>query len=205
MLLSCDTGCRGCTPDLSIGTSWTLLSRDGNNLTTSVSQHPYHNPFTSVSQSFHSAYCDTDHSLVCSKVQSHPKKLHRARSPAKARINVAATAIPEKVLAFRELLQTKLENCHALGTEDHWKHVKDVTHDAAMQAFGKKDPKSVDWFDANIKLLQPLIEAKRAALQNYQRNPTPQSLETLREARRHVKAECKKSANDYWMNLCAKI
>ena len=158
-----------------------------------------------ITRSFHSADCDTDHSLVCSKVQSHPKKLHRARSPAKARINVAAAAIPEKVLAFRELLQTKLENCHALETEDHWKHFKDVTHDAAMQAFGKKDPKSVDWFDANIELLQPLIIAKRAALQNYQRNPTPQSLETLHEARRHVKAECKKSANDYWMNLCAKI
>ena len=54
-------------------------------------------------------------------------------------------------------------------------------------------------------ILQPLIEEKRHALQNYQRNPSPSSLEALREARRRAKEECKNCANNYWMNLCSEI
>jgi hypothetical protein len=52
-----------------------------------------------------------------------------------------------------------------------------MTHAAAMQAFGKKDPKIQDWFNANITILQPLIEGKRITLLNYQHNPFPNSLE----------------------------
>ena len=85
-----------------------------------------------VTRSYHSADCDTDHALLCCKVQSHPKKLHRARKPAKARINVVATTI-------RELLESRLENYQELGIEDHRCKVKDVTHEAAMLAFGKSD------------------------------------------------------------------
>ncbi|XP_048583704.1 uncharacterized protein LOC125563054 [Nematostella vectensis] len=158
-----------------------------------------------ITRSYHSADCDTDHALVCSKIQSRPKKLHRARNAAKARINAAATTIPQKVLTFQELLESKLENYQELRTEDHWRHVKDVTYEAAMLAFGKSDRRSEDWFGANIAHLQPLIEAKRLALQNFKLNPTSQSLEALREARRHAKEECKKCANNYWSNLCARI
>ena len=53
--------------------------------------------------------------------------------------------------------------------------------------------------------LQPLIEAKRNALQNYQRNPSSSSLEALREARRRANVKCKICANNFWMNLCAEI
>ena len=156
LLRSCETGCRGYTTDPSIGNSWTLL-RDGINSTINIR----------ITRSFHSADCDTDDSLACSKVQLHPKKLHLARNPTKAHINVVATVIPGKVLVFQELLQTK-------------QHVKGATHDGAMQAFGKKEPKSEDVFDTNIVILLPLIQAKRAALQKYQRDPTPKSLDHTR-------------------------
>ena len=65
--------------------------------------------------------------------------------------------------------------------------------------------KSQDWFNANIATLQPLIEAKRNALQNYQRNPSSSSSEALREARRRANVKCKICANNFWMNLCAEI
>ena len=148
-----------------------------------------------VTRSYHSADCDTDHALVCCKVQSHPKKLHRAPKPAKDRINVDATTIPQKVLTFQELLKSRLENYKELGIEEYWCNVKDVTHEAAMLAFGNSDRRSEDWFNADIAHLQPLIEEKRLALQNYKHNPTSQSLEALREARRRAKEECKKCAN----------
>ena len=111
-----------------------------------------------ITRSFHSAYCDTDHSFVCSKIQSRPKKFHRARNLARSRINAATNVIQESVLAFRVFLQTKLENYHVLGTENHWRHNKDVTYNAAMQAFGKKKPDNEYWSDANIAIWQLFIE-----------------------------------------------
>ena len=57
-----------------------------------------------ITRAYHSAYCDTDHSLVCTKVQLRPKKFHRAKQPAKFRIHTAATAIPENVCLFNDIL-----------------------------------------------------------------------------------------------------
>ena len=67
-----------------------------------------------------------------------PKKFHRVKQPAKNRINTAATAIPEKVSLFKDILNTKLEDCQELDTDDHWQHIRKATYAAAMQAFGKK-------------------------------------------------------------------
>ena len=64
-----------------------------------------------ITRAYHSADCDTDHSLVCTKVQLRPKKFHRAKQPAKFRINTAATAaIPENVSLFNDILSS-LRTC----------------------------------------------------------------------------------------------
>ena len=55
-----------------------------------------------VTRAYHSGDCDTDGSLVCTMVQMRAKKFHRAKQPAKSRINTAATAIPEKVSLFKD-------------------------------------------------------------------------------------------------------
>ncbi|PFX11746.1 Craniofacial development protein 2 [Stylophora pistillata] len=99
----------------------------------------------------------------------------------------------------------KLGDCLELNTEDHWSHIKDKTLAAALKAFGRNVRKSQDWFNTHIVTLQPLIEAKRNALQNYQRNPSPSSMEALREARHRVNEKCNICANNFWMNLCAEI
>ena len=91
------------------------------------------------------------------------------------------------------------------STDDHWQHVRDTTHVAALEAFGKKEPKSQDWFNANIAILLPLIEGKRDPLQKYKRNPSPRSLEALHEAWSRAKEECKNCGNNYWMSLYAEI
>lgn len=58
---------------------------------------------------------------------------------------------------------------------------------------------------SNIAILQPLIEEKRDALQNYQRNLSPRYLEALRQARGRAVEECENCANNYWMSLCTEI
>ena len=158
-----------------------------------------------TTRAYHSADCDSDHSLVCTKIQLRPKKFHRVKQSATLRINAPASAIPENVSIFNDILSSKLGDCLELNTEDHWSHIKDTTLAAALKAFGKNVRKSQDWFNANIATLQPLIEAKRNALQNYQRNPSSSSLEALQEARRRANVKCKICANNFWMNLCAEI
>ena len=58
----------------------------------------------------------------------------------------------------------------------------DNTHKAALHALGKKKANSQDWFDANICIVTPLIETKRATLQEYKNSPTPSILQALRKA-----------------------
>ncbi|KAM7166307.1 craniofacial development protein 2-like [Macrochelys suwanniensis] len=49
-----------------------------------------------LTRTFHSADCDSDHSLVCSKMKLQPKKIHRSRPEGKPRIDVSKTAHPDK-------------------------------------------------------------------------------------------------------------
>ena len=42
-----------------------------------------------ITRSYHSADCDTDHSLVISKLRLCPKKLHQSKPPGKPRINTS--------------------------------------------------------------------------------------------------------------------
>ena len=132
-----------------------------------------------------------------------PKKFHHVKQPAKTRINTIATAIPEKVSLFKGILSTKLEDCQELDTDDHWQHIRNATH--ALQTFGKKEPKSQDWFNANIAILQPSIKEKRDALQNYQHTRSKRYPEALCQARSRAEEECKNCANNHWMSLCAEI
>ena len=94
----------------------------------------------------------------------------------KARINAAATSIPEKAAKFQDLVNSKLRDCSDLEAKECWDQIRDTTLAAAIQAFGKTKTRSQDWFDANIITLQPLIEAKRDLLLEHRKNPTPETL-----------------------------
>ena len=49
-----------------------------------------------ATRSYHSADCDTDHAMVCSKVRLSPRKLNRSKPTGRTRINVARTADPQR-------------------------------------------------------------------------------------------------------------
>ena len=46
---------------------------------------------------YHSADCDTDHSLVCCKIRLQPKKLHSSKQKGKPCIDTTSMQFPEKV------------------------------------------------------------------------------------------------------------
>ena len=86
-----------------------------------------------ITRAYHIADCDTDHSLVCMKVQLRPQKFH---------INTAATVIPENEPLFKDILSSKRGNCQELYTDVLWCHIRETIHAAVLKAFGKKEPKN---------------------------------------------------------------
>ena len=159
-----------------------------------------------VTRSYHSADCNTDHSLVCSKVKILPKKIHRSRSEAKPRVDAKMTANADMVDSFNALLSTSLnKNMDNLDANGQWEHIKVTTHTAALSTFGKKKTVSNDWYPVYAEILDPLIKTKRTALHAYKSSPSASTQKDLANARRDVQKMVRKCTNEYWIDLCIKI
>lgn len=154
---------------------------------------------------YHSADCDTDHSLVASKVKLKPKKFHYKKQKGQPQINTCKTAYADKNQEFIKRLEETLAKREGLNAEDQWNFLRNTIFDSALLTYGKKEHKSTDWFEANIMELEPVIEAKRDALINYKRNPSQQNMQALRTARNEAQRTARRCANDYWLQLSDNI
>ena len=86
-----------------------------------------------------------------------------------------------------------------------WNFMREAIHSSGMAAFGRMERPSHDWFNANLSIMEPLIEAKRQALLNYKKHPCERTLAALRVARSATQSAAGRSANDYWLKLCNEI
>ncbi|XP_037803947.1 uncharacterized protein LOC119598372 [Penaeus monodon] len=141
-----------------------------------------------TTRSYHSADCDTDHSM----------------QKGRPRINTSKTAIPDLCERFANSIEDALKNCPGGNTEERWSHIRDFIYNSAMDTFGKRERQNPDWFEAGIAELEPAIEAKRAALINYKREPSVKSLAALK-AKNDAQRIVRRCANDHWLNLCESI
>ncbi|XP_062614292.1 uncharacterized protein LOC134276017 [Saccostrea cucullata] len=158
-----------------------------------------------TTRSYHSADCDTDHSLVGSKVRLQPKRIHRSKQKGRPRINTARTAMPDVCARFVDSIEEALRNCPTSSADERWNYIRDAIYTSAMDTFGKRVRQNPDWFEAGITELEPAITAKRNALLNYKRGPSEKTLAELRKARNDAQRIARRSANDYWLNLCKGI
>ncbi|XP_037774603.1 craniofacial development protein 2-like [Penaeus monodon] len=158
-----------------------------------------------TTRSYHSADCDTDHSMVGSKIRLQPKRIHQSKQEGRPHINTSKTAIPDLCERFTNSIENALKNCPGGNTEERWSHIRDFIYNSAMDTFGKRERQNPDWFEAGIAELEPAIEAKRAALINHKREPSVKSLAALRKARNDAQRIVRRCANDYWINLCESI
>ena len=62
-------------------------------------------------RSYHSADCDTDHSLVCCKIRMQPKKFHHTKTKGIPRIDVSKMSQPDLTLRS---LRRNLDPCNLL-------------------------------------------------------------------------------------------
>ncbi|XP_076047010.1 uncharacterized protein LOC143028573 [Oratosquilla oratoria] len=155
-----------------------------------------------ITRTYHSADCDTDHSLVCCKIRLQPKKLHKSKQKGKPRMNTTGMHLPEKVEEFAKSLQKALsvEHQHCSAAEK-WNHLRDTIQKTALATFGKKTSKNNDWFDAKFSEMSPVIDAKRAALAEYKRSPNEKTLQALKAVRSKVQETARRCANEYWQQL----
>ncbi|XP_076041799.1 uncharacterized protein LOC143025684 [Oratosquilla oratoria] len=159
-----------------------------------------------ITRTYHSADCDTNHSLVCCKIRLQPKKLHKSKQKGKPRMNTTGMHLPEKVEEFAKSLQKALsvEHQHCSAAEK-WNHLRDTIQKTALATFGKKASKNNDWFDAKFSEMSPVIDAKRAALAEYKRSPSEKTLQALRAVRSKVQQTARRCANEYWQQLSDSI
>ncbi len=132
-----------------------------------------------ITRSYHSADCDTDHSLVGSKVRLYPKQIHNSKQKGRPRINTALTSVPEVCTRFASAIEEALKDCLVNSAEERWNHIRDAIYNSAMTTFGKRVKKNPDWFEAGIIELEPAITAKRTALLNYKYKPSDKAIAAL--------------------------
>ena len=159
-----------------------------------------------VTRTYHSADCNTDHSLMCCRVKFQPKKFHHTKQKGKTRINVTKTQHPDHLAKFKTLFSSTFVGDYNLPSTEQWENMKNATLFAALSAFGKREgSQQNDWCHSNSARLDPLIEAKCIALQAYKYKPSPKSLNTLRSTRSDVQKKVRTCINEYWTDLCRTI
>lgn len=158
-----------------------------------------------ITRTYHSADCDTDHSPVYSKVRLQPKRIHRSKQQGRPRIGTARVSLPGPRERFAETMEKALEDCPTDSTTARWNYIRDTMYEAASDAFGMRERKSEDWFEAGIKEMEPAITAKSTALLEHKKQPSKETLAAYRAARNNVKRIARKCANDYWLDLCHSI
>ena len=139
-----------------------------------------------VTRSYHSADCDTDHSLVCSKVRLRPRRIHRSKQKGRPRINTTRMSVPELRERFARAIDEAFENCSTDSATERWNHIRDAVYRCASDTFGKRERKNEDWFEAGSVEMELAIAAKRAALLEHKREPTEKTLATLRQTRNNA-------------------
>ena len=157
-----------------------------------------------LTRTYHSADCDTDHSLVASKVRVTPRRIHHSKKKGHPCINTCCTNNLVKTKKYLSNLDKTLaeETSAANSIDSRWSHLCDSVYSAAASAYGKKERKNADWYEAHWEEMEPLTEAKRKALLAYKAAPCPSTLAALRAARKASQQTARRCANTYWRDLC---
>ena len=156
-------------------------------------------------RSYHSADCDTDHALVCSKVRLQPRKFHHAKRAGPPRIDTVTMNYSSLVDKYVSALKKAVQNLPEDDATARWNSMRDTIFNTALNTFGKKKSSKLDWFSCNLLSMKPVIEAKRAAHLEHKKHPCPSTLAKLRNARRNVQRTARRCANEYWTLLCEDI
>ena len=83
-------------------------------------------------RSYHSADCDTDHSLVCCMIELAPKKFSFSKTKGKPRLNTANIKDPELLTQFANLFEKEYAVTDSVTADERWQSLKDTMHSCAI-------------------------------------------------------------------------
>ena len=124
-----------------------------------------------ITKSYHSADCDTDHSLVLSKIILSLKKLHHAKPKGLPKINIAHTNNAERIKHFTSSFESIFRYILSTDATTKWNNHRNATYKAAMEAYGRRVRTNGDWYEANLNVMESLSAAERSALIQYKKDP----------------------------------
>lgn len=156
-------------------------------------------------RTYHSADCDTDHSLVVSSMRLKPRP-HRSIVHISKKIATDNIRNPVLQEEYCQKLADSLSPClDGSDLDTYWTTLRTTIYETALITFGKQKKMDPDWFRASSQIIQPILEDKRKALLKYKSRPTRQSLEILRKARSAAQASTRRCAKEYWDSICSGI
>ena len=96
-------------------------------------------------RSYHSADCDTDHSLVCCMIRIQPKKFHHTKTKGIPRIDVSKMSQSDLTEQFPQAFGKELGSLQPGDSAlQKWEALRDTMHRTALATFGKRSSKSHD-------------------------------------------------------------
>ena len=96
-----------------------------------------------ITQTYHSADCDTDHSLVLSKITLSPKKLHHTKPKGLPKITTGHTNSVERIKHFTSF-ESNFHNNLPTDATTKWNNLPNATYKAAMEAYGRRIRNNAD-------------------------------------------------------------
>ena len=110
---------------------------------------------------YHSADCDTDHSLVCCMIRMQPKKFHHTKTKGIPRIDVNKMSQPDLKEQFAQAFEKEVGTLQpGDSATEKLEALRKTMYRTALVTFGKRSSKSHDWFDVKSTVMTPVIEAK---------------------------------------------
>ena len=148
-------------------------------------------------RAYHSANCDTDHSLVASWVKVTSKRLHSVKEKCQPSINTNQTLDPEKNALFIQCLGETLISDPSQSAVDRWNSLRTTIYNIAVSMYGKKECKDTTRFEESISTLVPVINDKRDVLIMYKSNSSQQNHKALKAAGSLAQKTACRCANNY--------
>ena len=160
-------------------------------------------------RAYHSADCNSDHSLIRSKVKIVPKKIFTSKKKGASRIDTTRMSDPNKKANFDRLFKkmskddsTDLQKENACQT---WAYLRETIHKSALEAFGERKSSNKDWFQAHAETLIPTLEAKRSAMLALKDEPNDANKAKYKICRNKAQKIARQCANEFYCNLSDSI
>lgn len=100
---------------------------------------------------------------------------------------------------FEDIFSEKLSADILNGSDvnSKWGFLRDIIYTSALSAFGKRERRNADWYEAHWEEMQPVTEARREALVAHKQNPCISTRDALRAARNKAQQIARRCANGY--------